>query len=66
MEQFGLGYDVLARMNPSLIYAGISGYGVEGPYSKRAGYDIIAAAEAGLLHITGERDGLPLAPSSRA
>ncbi|KAL5317475.1 hypothetical protein ACEPPN_014570 [Leptodophora sp. 'Broadleaf-Isolate-01'] len=62
MEQFGLGYDVLAKLNPSLIYASISGYGAEGPYSKRAGYDIIAAAEAGLLHITGERDGPPTKP----
>lgn len=62
MEQFGLGYDTLAKLNPSLIYASISGYGAEGPYSKRAGYDIIAAAEAGLLHITGERNGPPTKP----
>lgn len=62
MEKFGLGYETLAKLNPSLIYASISGYGAEGPYSKRAGYDIIAAAEAGLLHITGERDGPPTKP----
>ncbi|KAK0110502.1 hypothetical protein ONS96_002111 [Cadophora gregata f. sp. sojae] len=42
MEQFGLGYDTLGKLNRSLIYASISGYGAEGPYSKRAGYDIIA------------------------
>ncbi|KAF8864617.1 CoA-transferase family III [Acephala macrosclerotiorum] len=62
MEQFGLGYDVLSKLNPGLIFASISGYGAQGPYSKRAGYDIIAAAEAGLLHITGEQNGPPTKP----
>lgn len=38
------------------------GYGASGPYSHRAGYDAIAAAEAGMLHITGERDGSPTRP----
>lgn len=57
MVQFRLGYETLCKLNPRLIYASISGYGAEGPYAKRAGYDIIAAAEAGLLHITGERNG---------
>ena len=38
------------------------GYGASGPYSDRAGYDAIAAAEAGMLHITGERDGPPTRP----
>lgn len=62
MAQFGLDYSVLSKINPRLIYASISGYGASGPYSKRAGYDIIAAAEAGMLHITGERDGPPTKP----
>lgn len=39
-----------------------SGYGANGPYSKRAGYDVIGAAEGGLLHVTGERDGPPTKP----
>lgn len=39
-----------------------TGYGAGGPYMKRAGYDVIAAAEAGLLHITGERGGKPTKP----
>lgn len=38
----------------------MSGYGPSGPYGKRAGYDPIAAAEAGLLHVTGERTGPPV------
>jgi succinate--hydroxymethylglutarate CoA-transferase len=40
----------------------LQGYGDRGPNAKRAGYDVIAAAEAGLLHITGERDGNPTKP----
>lgn len=38
------------------------GYGADGPYAKRAGYDVIGAAEGGLLHITGEPDGPPTKP----
>jgi succinate--hydroxymethylglutarate CoA-transferase len=38
------------------------GYGPSGPYSRRGGYDLIAAAEGGLLHITGEHDGPPTKP----
>lgn len=40
----------------------MAGYGANGPYAHRAGYDAIAAAEAGLLHITGEKDGPPTRP----
>lgn len=44
----------------SLIYASITGYGQTGPYSARAGYDVMVEAEMGLMHITGERDGPPV------
>lgn len=40
----------------------VLGYGADGPYSQRAGYDVIGAAEGGLLHITGEADGPPTKP----
>ena len=43
-----------------LIYASITGYGQYGPYSNRAGYDVMVEAEMGLMHITGERDGTPV------
>ena len=46
--------------NGSLIYASITGYGQKGPYSQRAGYDVMVEAEFGLMHITGERDGPPV------
>ncbi|OAL26286.1 hypothetical protein AYO20_10163 [Fonsecaea nubica] len=67
IEAMGLGYDQLKRaMGPvageRLIYAAVSGYGSSGPSAQRAGYDAIALAEAGLLHITGEEGGPPSKP----
>lgn len=53
MEKLGLGYDVLKEANPGLIYGSISGYGHTGPYSKRAGYDIVGQAAGGLMSTTG-------------
>lgn len=59
MEKLGLGYDVLKKINPSLIYASISGFGHTGPYSKRPGYDIIGQAAGGLMSTTGWPDSPP-------
>ena len=50
-----LGYEHLMRMNPALIYCSITGFGETGPYAKRAGYDVIASAIGGLMHITGPK-----------
>jgi succinate--hydroxymethylglutarate CoA-transferase len=61
-DRLGIGYAKLSGINPRLVYASISGYGGSGPYSKRAGYDAIAAAEGGLMHITGHPDGSPVRP----
>jgi succinate--hydroxymethylglutarate CoA-transferase len=61
-DRLGIGYEKLSEINPRVIYASISGYGASGPYSKRAGYDAIAAAEGGLMHITGHPDGSPVRP----
>ncbi|OCK78236.1 CoA-transferase family III [Lepidopterella palustris CBS 459.81] len=62
MDRLGIGYDELKKVNPRLIYASVSGYGTTGPYADRGGYDPIAGAEAGLLHVTGERNGPPVRP----
>jgi crotonobetainyl-CoA:carnitine CoA-transferase CaiB-like acyl-CoA transferase len=59
LEKLGLGYDVLARVNPGLIYAAVSGYGRTGPYADKAGFDLIAQGFAGLMSITGEPGGAP-------
>lgn len=53
-------YETLSQINPSLVYASITGYGQTGPYRKRAGYDVMVEAEMGLMHITGSRDGPPV------
>ncbi|KIW69516.1 hypothetical protein PV04_05389 [Phialophora macrospora] len=65
MEAMGLGYEDLKKLGSvgeRLIYAGVSGYGPRGPSAQRAGYDAIALAEAGLLHITGEEGRGPVKP----
>lgn len=59
MERAGLGYPVLARENPRLIYAQLSGFGPDGPYRDKGGLDLIAQGMGGLMHVTGEPDGPP-------
>lgn len=60
LSEYGLGYEDISKVNPSLIYCSITGYGPNGPYSKRPGYDVIAASVGGLLHITGSENGPPV------
>jgi crotonobetainyl-CoA:carnitine CoA-transferase CaiB-like acyl-CoA transferase len=59
MEKLGLGYDVLRASNPALIYCKITGFGLNGPYAKRAGYDLIAQGMSGIMSLTGEGPGRP-------
>ncbi|EGX92485.1 CoA-transferase family III [Cordyceps militaris CM01] len=60
LKKYGMDYETLRKINPSLIYTSITGYGQTGPYSSRAGYDVMVEAEFGLMHITGARDGPPV------
>ena len=60
LKKYGMDYETLHKINPKLIYASITGYGQTGPYSKRAGYDVMVEAEMGMMHITGERGGNPV------
>jgi succinate---hydroxymethylglutarate CoA-transferase len=60
LKKYGMDYATVSKINPSLIYASITGYGQTGPYSDRAGYDVMVEAEMGLMHITGSRDGPPV------
>jgi len=53
MEKLGIGYDVLSKINPRLIYAASSGFGHTGPYSKKPAYDILVQAMGGIMSITG-------------
>ena len=59
LERQGLGYETLGAMNPGLIYCSISGYGHDGPYAMRPGYDFVAQAESGIMSVTGEVEGEP-------
>ena len=53
MDRLGLGYEALSAVNPGLIYCSISGFGRTGPYSQRAGFDLVAQGMSGMMTITG-------------
>lgn len=61
LEKWGLGYDVLSKINPRLIMIRVSGYGQTGPYSSRAGYGSIGEAMGGMRNLAGD----PSTPPSR-
>ncbi len=66
-DRLGIGYEALAAVNPRLVYASISGFGQDGPYRARPGFDQIAQGMGGLMSITGlpgqgpVRVGIPIA-----
>ena len=59
MKKLGLDYEELRKINPAIVYGAVSGFGQYGPYSQRAGYDIIGQAMSGLMSTTGWPGGLP-------
>jgi len=59
MEKLGLGYETLKEINPGIVYGCVSGFGHYGPYSQRAGYDIIGQAMGGLMSTSGWPGGSP-------
>ena len=59
LAKYGLAYGDLHKINPRLIYCSITGFGQDGPYSHRAGYDFIIQGMSGLMSITGEEDSQP-------
>jgi glutaryl-CoA transferase len=59
LQRYGLGYDDLKKENPALVYCSVTGFGQDGPYAPRPGYDFIFQGMGGLMSITGERDGQP-------
>ncbi|RUW23963.1 CoA transferase [Mesorhizobium sp. M4B.F.Ca.ET.215.01.1.1] len=54
LKKYGLDYESLKTINPRLVYCSITGFGQDGPYAPRAGYDFIIQAMAGMMSITGE------------
>ena len=60
LKKYGLDYASLSEANPKLIYCSITGFGQDGPYAQRAGYDFMIQGMSGLMSVTGEQDGMPL------
>lgn len=59
MKRLGLDYEELKKINPAIIYGAVSGFGQYGPYSQRAGYDILGQAMSGLMSTSGWPGGAP-------
>lgn len=59
LAKYGLDYDSLRAVNPRLIYCSITGFGQDGPYAHRAGYDYIIQGMGGLMSVTGDPAGQP-------
>lgn len=59
LAKYGLDYARLSTLNPRLIYCSITGFGQDGPYHDRPGYDFMIQGLGGLMSVTGERDDLP-------
>jgi crotonobetainyl-CoA:carnitine CoA-transferase CaiB-like acyl-CoA transferase len=59
LKRYGLDYDSLKAIKPDLVYCSITGFGQDGPYAHRAGYDFLIQGMGGLMSVTGERDDLP-------
>lgn len=62
VDRLGVGYEDVRDVNDDLVYCSISGYGQDGPYAARSGHDLNYIGVAGLLALTGDRDGPPAIP----
>jgi crotonobetainyl-CoA:carnitine CoA-transferase CaiB-like acyl-CoA transferase len=63
MERWGLGPQVLRKLNPGLVMVRLTGWGQSGPYASRAGFGTLAEAMSGFAHLTGDPDGPPTLPA---
>ena len=59
LDKYGLGYEALSAVNPRLVYCSVTGFGQDGPYADRAGYDGVFQAMSGLMSVSGVPDGQP-------
>ncbi|MDQ8001812.1 MAG: CaiB/BaiF CoA-transferase family protein [Bordetella sp.] len=59
LKQYGLDHETLRAANPRLVYCSVTGFGHDGPYAERAGYDLMIQAMSGMMSITGRPDGEP-------
>src|SRR6218665_294528 len=59
LAKYGLDYESLRKVNPRLIYCSVTGFGQDGPYAHRAGYDYIIQGMSGIMDLTGDPNGEP-------
>ena len=59
LKKYGLDYASIKKINPRIVYCSITGFGQDGPYANRAGYDFVVQGMGGLMSITGQPDGTP-------
>lgn len=62
LKKYGLDYESLKKTNPNLVYCSVTGFGQDGPYAHRPGYDFVVQGLSGIMDITGEADGEPQKP----
>src|SRR5256886_13478872 len=62
IERLGLGYDVVSKINPGIVYAQVKGFGEGSPFESNLAFDMIAQAVGGVMSISGEPDGRPIKP----
>ncbi|MBB2165157.1 CoA transferase [Gluconacetobacter sp. 1b LMG 1731] len=60
VRKLGIDYETLAKINPRLVYASISGFGQTGPWAMRPGFDLMAQAMSGVMSVTGHPGGPPV------
>jgi crotonobetainyl-CoA:carnitine CoA-transferase CaiB-like acyl-CoA transferase len=60
LAKYGLDYSSLKQINPALVYCSVTGFGQDGPYASRAGYDLIIQGMGGIMDLTGEPDREPM------
>jgi crotonobetainyl-CoA:carnitine CoA-transferase CaiB-like acyl-CoA transferase len=59
LSSIGFGYDEVAKLNPKIIYASVTGYGHTGPWAERPGYDLAIQGQGGIMSLTGDPNGSP-------
>ena len=59
LKKYGLDYQSIKAINPRIVYCSITGFGQDGPYAQRAGYDFVVQGMGGLMSVTGQPDGKP-------
>ncbi|MDB5571539.1 MAG: CoA transferase [Hyphomicrobiales bacterium] len=59
LAKYGLDYEAVKAVNPGVVYCSITGFGQDGPYAPRAGYDFLVQGMGGIMHLSGQAEGPP-------